>query len=283
VKKRLLTLLLALTIAIFPTFAFADSDKGGSGNAGSTQSIQSEIDFDDEEDIEAVDEEQEQLKEWIVLKDALEAEKDAIELQKDELELDKADLEVKYEAAKESGDLVSAADYWAQIEAIRAQIQSCKLGMKAKIQDMHEVMKQQYTAEEWAALQAVAAELSADPSLTVLDVENIYFTGGKMKFDRPPVIKDGRTLVPIRSISTALGADVTWNSDEHTAIIVYGGTTIEFNIENDIVYLNGQEAQIDVPAEIMKGRIVVPLRFVIENMDLEVEYEEETQTIIISE
>ena len=137
-KKRLLTLLLALTIAIFPTFAFAASDKGGSGNAGSTQSIQSEIDFDDEEDIEAVDEEQEQLKEWIVLKDALEAEKDAIELQKDELELDKADLEVKYEAAKESGDLVSAADYWAQIEAIRAQIQSCKLGMKAKIQDMHE-------------------------------------------------------------------------------------------------------------------------------------------------
>ncbi len=287
-KKRLLALSLALTIAIFPTFAFADSDKGESGKANPTQSVQNESDFDDAEDIEAVEEveleeEQEQIKEWEALKDAIEAEKDLIESQKDALEQQKDSLEEQYEAAKEIGDMETAASLLTQLQDIRAQIKACKLEMKAKIADMHEVMKQQYTAEEWAALQAVSEQLSTDPSLTVLGVENVYYTGGQMKFDTPPVIKDGRTLIPIRSLSTALGADVSWNSDERTATIVYGDSIIEFNISDDIVYLNGAEAQIDVPAGIMNGRIVVPLRFVIENMDLEVEYEEVTQTIIISE
>jgi hypothetical protein len=219
------------------------------------------------------EEELEQTKEWVVLKDGIEAEKDAIEALKDGLELLKDDLEARYEAAKDSGDLELAAGILAEIEGVRTQIQSYKLEMKEKIQNMHEVMKQQYTAEE----------LSADPSLTVLPVENIYFTGGTMKFDTPPVIKDGRTLIPIRSISTALGAEVTWNSEERKAVIEYGDAVIEFNVDEGIVYLNGQETEIDVPAKIMNGRIVVPLRFVIENMDLEVEWEQETQTIIISE
>ena len=120
------------------------------------------------------------------------------------LELMKDDLEADYEAAKESGDLELAAGILDEIEGIRAQIQGYKLEMKEKIQNMHEVMKQQYTAEEWANLQAAADALSADPSLTVLPVENVYFTGGMMKFDTPPVIKDGRTLIPIRAISAAL-------------------------------------------------------------------------------
>ncbi|MDD2218078.1 MAG: hypothetical protein PHX63_06560 [Eubacteriales bacterium] len=92
-NKRLLPLLLVLTIAFSPTFAFADNYKNKSGKAPSTETVK------------GFEKNNKQSKEWKNLKNELKAEKDYIESLKDELELTKDDLEDKYEAAKESGDL----------------------------------------------------------------------------------------------------------------------------------------------------------------------------------
>ena len=43
------------------------------------------------------------------------------------------------------------------------------------------------------------------------DEISVTVDGNLVKFDQPPVIKDGRTLVPLRAIFTQLGATIDWN------------------------------------------------------------------------
>lgn len=58
---------------------------------------------------------------------------------------------------------------------------------------------------------------------------------------------------------------------------------IIFNLAENKVYVGEDEVAIDVPAEVMNNRTMVPLRFIAENLGLSVEYDNETQTIQVIE
>lgn len=108
------------------------------------------------------------------------------------------------------------------------------------------------------------------------------FVNGKHPvFDVPPVIKSGRTLVPIRAISQSLGATVTWNPEDQTAIIVKDGVEIKLVLNEVKAYIDGKEIELDVPSSSINGRIVVPLRFISEAFDSVVKWEDETDSVII--
>lgn len=68
----------------------------------------------------------------------------------------------------------------------------------------------------------VANRAMADDDIKVI------FNGTQMQFDQPPIIQDGRTLVPVRAIFEAIGAEVEWNSRGQTI------TATKRNIEKDI-------------------------------------------------
>lgn len=114
----------------------------------------------------------------------------------------------------------------------------------------------------------------------------VFVKGSELKFDIPPVIKSGRTLIPVRTVSNALGADVNWNDETKTITItkaVYGEdeTVVEINLDSDIILVNGKEVKIDVPAQSINNRTMVPLRFIAIILNQEVEYDYETSSIII--
>lgn len=50
---------------------------------------------------------------------------------------------------------------------------------------------------------------------------NAFVNGKFVTLDQPPVIKDGRTMVPIRFISEVLGAQVNWDETTKTVTITY--------------------------------------------------------------
>ncbi len=77
-----------------------------------------------------------------------------------------------------------------------------------------------------------------------------------------PIIKNGRTLVPIRFISEALGAEVTWSDAENTAYINLNGNSVAIPIGKDFMLVNGEQKSLDVPAEVIYSRTMVPLRAV---------------------
>ena len=98
-----------------------------------------------------------------------------------------------------------------------------------------------------------------------------------------PLVVDDRTLIPVRAVASALGADVEWLHEEYTASIVKDGIKIEIPINEDVAYVNDEEVELDCSAQIINGRTMVPLRFIAEELQTEVDWEQETRTVLITD
>ncbi|MTI57563.1 copper amine oxidase N-terminal domain-containing protein [Geosporobacter ferrireducens] len=154
--------------------------------------------------------------------------------------------------------------------------------MKTSVKELRETAKNAYSTEEIEKIQERITEIKTSyPDIKILPIENIVSKNMKMKFDIPPVIKDGRTLIPVRALTEAFGATVNWNSDTKEVTIIKGDGEIILKIDSKIAYVNGQEVAIDAPAEIVNKRTVIPLRFIVESLGLTVDWDEETETIEI--
>jgi len=111
---------------------------------------------------------------------------------------------------------------------------------------------------------------------------SVVLDGDKLSFDVPPVIHDGRTLVPLRGIFEALGAEVQWDGATRTVTAVRDGTTVVLTIGAKTAHKNGAPVTLDVPAKIVSGRTLVPLRFVSESLGAGVRWVQETRTVVIT-
>ena len=115
----------------------------------------------------------------------------------------------------------------------------------------------------------------ADQTVTVL------FNGSPLTFDVPPVILNGRTMVPLRAIFEALGAEVSWDDASETAIGVRRGVRVSVTVDSTAATINGKAVTLDQSAVLMNGRTLVPLRFVSEAFGAEVGWDDKTQTVTI--
>ena len=97
--------------------------------------------------------------------------------------------------------------------------------------------------------------------------------GENILFDVPPVIVNGRTLVPIRKIAQMLGAVVSWDESTQNVKIEKDGNVLVMTINKNEYSLNGEAKTMDVPAKIMSGRTMVPVRVVSENLDCHVQWD----------
>ncbi|MEL7647847.1 MAG: copper amine oxidase N-terminal domain-containing protein [Sedimentibacter sp.] len=293
VKKVSLILALLLTL-VFPTVAFGEDLNGDTQtNEAAADDIQVEAeDSDDIIDEDTAETDGEDTEEgtgkgnvkdrsWKEAKAAVEADKNEIESLKDEVGAKLEEVEAQLEAAEAAGDEAKIAELKLQLQNLKIEQNEYKLQLKSKIAEMQEIVRNKYTAEELEELAQVSESLASLGSIEVIPVENVLFLKGNAKFDTPPVIKEGRTLIPVRAISEAMGADVDYNSEEQTVTITKDGKVIVFSLAEGTVSVNESEAAIDVPAEIMNNRTMVPLRFIAEQLGLTVEWDQELETITI--
>jgi hypothetical protein len=217
-------------------------------------------------------------------RDDLLEEKDALEAEKDSLEEEKDTLENAMKVAEAEGDEETAAKLSENIRSKKQEMEQIKIQLKGKKLEVKLSVRASYTEEELAAIEEIRESLALRfKNAQVLPVESIIARGRNMKFDTPPVIKDGRTLIPVRAVSEAFGAEVTWDPIGQTVTILKGETEIVLEIGSLGALVNGEEAILDVPSEIMGGRTVIPLRFVVENLGLTVDWDEETETVEIGD
>ncbi len=224
-----------------------------------------------------------QDKSWKETKDLLETEKDALEVQKEEIEAKKDELEKQLEEAEAAENKELIEQIKGQIEEIEKQRLEIKVEMKNAISLMKEVVRNRYTVEELEELRKIGDELKEqEGDITVLPIENIS-TSKDIKFDTPPVIKEGRTLIPVRAITEGFGAELEWNSEEKKVTIKKGDKEIILYLDNRTAIVDGEEVELDVPSTAYNNRTYVPLRFIIENFGLKVDYDEETGLIEVED
>ncbi len=88
----------------------------------------------------------------------------------------------------------------------------------------------------------------------------------------------GRTLIPLRAVSAALGAAVRWNQATFTATITKEDTEITLPIHSDYVTVNGESLPLDARSRLEGGVTYVPLRFVAQTLGGTVSWDASTGT-----
>lgn len=111
---------------------------------------------------------------------------------------------------------------------------------------------------------------------------DLYVDGRHLDSDVAPLIVDGRTLVPVRVIFEALGANVEWDNTTKTATATKDGIAVKITVNSKTAYINNEAKSLDVPAQIVGGRTLVPARFVSEALNAGVRWENETKTVYIA-
>lgn len=111
---------------------------------------------------------------------------------------------------------------------------------------------------------------------------DLYVDFTPLNTDTPPTIIDGRTLVPVRAIFEALGASVEWDAAARTATGTCAGTTVVMQIDNQTAYVNGEAKTLDVPAQLVNGRTMVPARFISEALGYDVTWYQPAQTAAVA-
>lgn len=92
----------------------------------------------------------------------------------------------------------------------------------------------------------------------------------------------GVTLVPLRAIFQALGADVNWDGSTQTVTANKGLTTVKLKIGSNSAEVNANKVVLQVPGKVIDGNTMVPLRFVSEALGSKVSWDGVTKTITIN-
>ena len=116
---------------------------------------------------------------------------------------------------------------------------------------------------------------AADPGL-VLDGEKLSTV------ESPPVIINGRMLVPVWVIGEALDMNIDWDHRSQTAQLKKEGLKIRITIGEKTAFVNDEEMALDEPARIYFGRTMVPLRFISEAMGVKVEWDAANNNAVLT-
>ncbi len=132
---------------------------------------------------------------------------------------------------------------------------------------MEEIAKKFYPFIRYTALALEKNEAKGDSKDVDIWVDDKY-----IEMDVAPTIIDGRTMVPVRAIFEALGAEVEWNQETKTATAVLDNTTVSITLDSAAMTktevtsggAKTTEIALDVSAKIIDGRTLVPVRAISE-------------------
>jgi len=100
--------------------------------------------------------------------------------------------------------------------------------------------------------------------------------------DQGPALVDGRTLVPVAGVFQALGFETAWDGDARQVTITRGGDIIVITIDSNAFTTNGITHALDVPAQIIGGRTMLPVSAVLISAGYDVGWDGPTSTVLIS-
>jgi len=109
-----------------------------------------------------------------------------------------------------------------------------------------------------------------------------YVNSKEVILDQPPVIENGRTLVPFRFIGEAIGAKIDWDPVKKTVSYVLEDTNIILTIGSTTAFVNSVATKLDVAPKILSGRTMVPVRFITEAIGAKVDWDSKTRMVTVT-
>lgn len=111
---------------------------------------------------------------------------------------------------------------------------------------------------------------------------NLIIDGNNVTKSASPIVKNRRTLVPLRFIGEALGKEVIWNNDEKSVTVSDDSASFKLYIDSKIIdNSDGTLKFTDVAPCIVNRKTYLPLRAIAELMNIGVGYDKASSTVTI--
>jgi len=129
--------------------------------------------------------------------------------------------------------------------------------------------------------------VSGHTMVLTIDIKTMTVDGARVTLDAPAALLEDRTLVPLRALVEHLGGTISWNAKTRQVILKTRGATMILTIGKSTALVNGKLLAIDpknskVVPILSSSRTMLPLRFVAENLGLQVEWDAKTRTITVN-
>ena len=107
-----------------------------------------------------------------------------------------------------------------------------------------------------------------------IPTSSVYFDGRPLVTETPPIIADGRALVPLRAVVEEVSGRLSWDGEAHTARAFAAGRDLAVTIGSDVASVDGAAVKMDLPARLRNGRTMVPLRLLGDVFRLALSYDQ---------
>lgn len=115
--------------------------------------------------------------------------------------------------------------------------------------------------------------LNRNEEITLLEKDNYFLT---------PVLYNERVLIPICVLDDVLeDTQTVWGVESGTASVFRNGMTVQIWSDSFAVLVDRNAVQTDVHAQVISGRVYIPLRFVAETLGFSVFWNDDTKTVTI--
>lgn len=122
---------------------------------------------------------------------------------------------------------------------------------------------------------------TAIPHFNPRDEIRVEVNEKTIQMDTPPLLAEGRVLLPVRKISEAMDAIVGWHDEQQLISIEKNSYRVSLQLGFKEVMAGGQLEHLDVAPFVFENRTYIPLRFVAEHLDAEVNWDDITKTVVI--
>lgn len=110
----------------------------------------------------------------------------------------------------------------------------------------------------------------------------VEFNNELLAFAEPPVLEEEYTLVPMRFLFEEMEAEVDWEDSTLTASVKKDNREVSFVINSKQAKVGNEVKTMDIPARLINGKTMIPLRFLSEELGYKVEWDDSTRTATIS-
>nr|WP_272915037.1 copper amine oxidase N-terminal domain-containing protein [Paenibacillus dendrobii] len=115
------------------------------------------------------------------------------------------------------------------------------------------------------------------PILLQINEYDVLYTFPK----QPYLDKNNRLMIPLRAVSELIGGNVSYNQAQKTASIQLNNKVINITVGSNIVQVNNTEKAMDTVPVMYKQSMFVPVRALIDNLDLPSNIDPKTRMVHI--
>ncbi|MCB8932054.1 MAG: stalk domain-containing protein [Fimbriimonadaceae bacterium] len=103
-----------------------------------------------------------------------------------------------------------------------------------------------------------------------------------VEFDVQPRVENGIPLAPIRHLLEAADGKVAWENIAKVMTAEANGRTIVVHIGDTVAHINNLPVSMEIAPFLERGRTIVPLSFLRDSLDVEIEFDAKTGHVLIT-